>query len=195
MAGPGVKGSKILLAQQELIARASGVSEKDILDFKRLNKSIYDVIEKEVNNPHLNDSVSILISKASNRSVPEEMIKQQTNQLTSPWMKFFLNYDPVIALKNVKCPVLAICGEKDLQVPAKMNLRAIDSCFAINNFADNIAVTRNNKDVTTIEIEGVNHLFQKAETGLPMEYSKIEETISPRVLFIISDWIVKKTAK
>jgi hypothetical protein len=47
-----------------------------------------------------------------------------------------------------------------------------------------------NQNVTTMKLEGLNHLFQHCETGLPAEYSNIEETFSPEAMKIISDWII-----
>lgn len=84
---------------------------------------------------------------------------------------------------KVKCPVLAINGEKDLQVPPKENLTAIEQALKAGG----------NKDYTVKELPGLNHLFQTSSTGSPMEYSKIEETISPAALTIIGDWIVDHT--
>ena len=106
-------------------------------------------------------------------------INAQVQNLLSPWMRFFLTYDPAPTLMKVKCPVLAINGEKDLQVPPKENLRTIDEALKAGG----------NKDYTVKELPGLNHLFQTAKTGSPSEYAKIEETISPAALEIIGNWI------
>ena len=87
--------------------------------------------------------------------------------------------------KEGSCPVLAITGERDLQVlPAGENLAAIEEALKAGG----------NKDYTVVEVPKLNHLFQVSETGSPAEYGKIEETISPTVLKLIGDWIVKRTA-
>jgi uncharacterized protein len=86
---------------------------------------------------------------------------------------------------KVKCPILAINGEKDLQVQPKENLRVIEEALKAGG----------NKDYTVKEIEGVNHLFQTAQTGFPTEYSKIKETISPSTLELIGNWILEHTQK
>jgi hypothetical protein len=104
--------------------------------------------------------------------------------LSSPWFRYFLDYDPLPALGKVKCPVLALNGERDLQVIAKENLALIQKTLE----------DAGNKDVTTRELPQLNHLFQHAESGTPAEYGAIEETISPEVLQIIGDWIDKHTA-
>ena len=114
---------------------------------------------------------------------PEVFIKTQLQSLLSPWYRFFLTYDPKPTLTKVKCPVLAINGEKDLQVPPKENLNAIEEAL----------VAGGNKNFIVKELPGLNHLFQTAQTGLPAEYVKIEETISPEALKIIGDWILEQT--
>jgi hypothetical protein len=101
----------------------------------------------------------------------------------SPWSRFFLTYDPKPTLTKVKCPVLAINGEKDLQVPPRENLIVIEEALKSGG----------NQDYTIKEIPNLNHLFQTAQTGLPSEYAKIEETISPITLKIITDWILEHT--
>jgi len=75
--------------------------------------------------------------------------------------------------------VLALNGEKDLQVAADINLPSIEKALGSGG----------NKAVTTIKLPELNHLFQHCKTGLPAEYGEIEETFSPEVLKIMSDWI------
>ena len=83
-------------------------------------------------------------------------------------------------MKDVKCPVLALNGEKDLQVPSKVNLEAIKNGLEKGG----------NNNITAKELPGLNHLFQECETGLPDEYSKIEQTFSPKALTEILNWIL-----
>ena len=94
-----------------------------------------------------------------------------------------MKYNPVPALAKVKCAVLAINGEKDLQVPPKENLTAIKNALAKGG----------NKNVTTIELPNLNHLFQECKTGSPNEYASIEQTFSPRALAEITQWIKSQT--
>jgi len=101
--------------------------------------------------------------------------------IVGTWFRFFISYDPTNHLKMVKCPVLALNGEKDLQVPPKENLAAIEKALREGG----------NTNVTIKELPGLNHLFQKASTGNPSEYAQISETINPEVLFLISSWILE----
>jgi hypothetical protein len=111
------------------------------------------------------------------------VIEQQIAQINGPWFRFFLSFDPADVLRRVRVPVLAINGEKDLQVPAKSNLAAIEQALREGG----------NQDVTTVELAGLNHLFQTAESGSPSEYSTIEETMAPEALETISGWIRRAT--
>ena len=103
--------------------------------------------------------------------------------MTSPWFRFFIKYDPASALESLKCPVLALNGEKDLQVPAKENIDGMNRAFRKGG----------NAKARAIVLPGLNHLFQKAGTGAPLEYGRIEETISPEALRVIGDWVVEVT--
>ncbi len=98
------------------------------------------------------------------------------------WMRYFINYNPVTDLKKVKCRVLAINGEKDTQVEATTNLILIEKTLKENG----------NKKITAIKLPSLNHLLQTAVTGDVSEYAKIEETIAPSAMEIISNWINKK---
>jgi fermentation-respiration switch protein FrsA (DUF1100 family) len=114
-----------------------------------------------------------------NGMTESDFVNAQVNQMTSPWMKYFIQYNPVPTLEKVSCPVLAINGSKDLQVPAKENLEAIESALSRGG----------NENVTTKELQGLNHLFQESETGLPSEYATIEQTFSPIAMEEILNWI------
>ena len=95
-----------------------------------------------------------------------------------------MNYDPVPALKKTQCPVLALNGDRDLQMASKENLAQIQKALQEGG----------NKDFQTKELPGLNHLFQHAPTGSPAEYGGIEETIALEALNSISDWILKHTS-
>src|SRR5699024_8475670 len=112
----------------------------------------------------------------------KEMVSHQVDLLTSPWMHYFLQNDPADYLEKVHCPVLALDGSKDLQVPPERNIAAIKK--ALN--------TGGNKNVSTKIFPELNHLFQEAKTGLPQEYSEIAQTFSPKVLKYMASWITEQ---
>jgi len=90
---------------------------------------------------------------------------------------------PKTAIYKVKCPILALNGSKDHQVFPEENLAGIEKGLKIAK----------NKHYKIIKLEGLNHLFQHAETGLPQEYAKIKEDFAPEALQIMSDWLKKVT--
>ena len=113
----------------------------------------------------------------------EAFVKLQVTQITTPWMQYFIKYNPAPALEKVTCPVLALNGEKDLQVPPKENLEAIKKALSKGG----------NKKVTIIELPNLNHLFQECKTGSPAEYATIEQTFSPAAMMEILKWVKAQT--
>lgn len=97
----------------------------------------------------------------------------------SPWMKYFVDIDATKYVKATKCPVLALAGDKDLNVPISINNPSLEANFP-----------KNSQNVIKV-YKGLSHLFQPSATGNPFEAVNIEETISPEVLSDIAEWINK----
>ena len=185
LAGPGVSGEKILALQSELIGRAEKVNEDTLKMNLEVNKKIYAIVEKVKDNKKAGEKIRKTIVATLPDSLKNDMktsvdISRQIASITSPWMRFFLTYDPQKSLKKVKCPVLALIGEKDLQVPATQNIPALEKAFKVSG----------NKDFTVTELPNLNHLFQHCKTGSPDEYADIEETFSTEVLDLMVSWIL-----
>ena len=183
MAGPGVSGTEILLLQQRLIGRAQGLDEATLDEIEKANKKTYKKIKKTKN---LEKTLTKIKKKALKEvedsttiEAAKTQIDQNLKQLSSPWYRYFLKYDPATSLEKTTCPVLAINGEKDLQVDADQNLPAIEKALK----------KAGNTRFKTVRLPGLNHLFQKAETGAPAEYKEIEETFSADVLRLMTEWI------
>jgi pimeloyl-ACP methyl ester carboxylesterase len=187
LAGTGTTGAEIILAQQAIIARQMGVDEESIAESQSTNKTLFDIV---IANENLSEEALIsllteqLSTKISDNQYPSgvdknDFIRDQVTPIASPWYRYFLKYNPADALANTKCPVFALNGEKDVQVPAKQNLTAIEK--ALNNGG--------NSNVTTKAYPTLNHLFQESNTGALSEYSKIEQTIAPIVLSDLANWI------
>ena len=184
MAGSGIRGDKLLLLQEELIERVLGTPEPEIKRMLETNRKLFDAIVKSNDDTALKAELRGVLEGESEIKVPDGMTKEayvdaQINQFTSPWVTYFLRYDPTRTLGKVKCPVLAINGSKDLQVPPKENLSAIQSAVQKGG----------NTNVTIKEFKDLNHLFQEAQTGSPLEYSVIEQTMAPIVLKEVAAWI------
>ncbi|MDR1879881.1 MAG: alpha/beta fold hydrolase [Tannerellaceae bacterium] len=187
LAGTGVRGDQLLLSQQEAIYTASGMSDADWKNLKAMNEKVFAIVVQSTHPEQLKADLTGYLKQLFTDhpdQIPqgmgeEQFIQSYVTQMTHPWMVYFLKYDPAPALEKTKCPVLALNGEKDRQVPAKENLEAIKRALAKGG----------NKRVTVKAFPGLNHLFQECKTGLPTEYATIEQTFSPAVLEEISQWI------
>jgi len=188
LAGPGVTGQQIIVRQSEDISRLSGVKEEAIKETTETNKKLYSVLRKEKDNKLAETKILTIYKKIlEKKKTSNEDTEKAVNQLkltfganTYTWFRYFIMTDPAIFWKKVKCPVLALDGEKDLQVAADENLRDIEKVLRSSG----------NSSIKIVKLPGLNHLFQHCKTGLPAEYNTIEETFSPEALKIIADWIL-----
>ncbi len=185
LAAPGLPGDQIILSQWKLINRTSGVDEARMKEGFAMEEKIIAVAKQEADVETARSKIREIFKASLPKDAPQALVERQVKKAASPWLHDFLNYDPAPALSKVKCPVLAIAGSKDLQVPPVENLFAIRSALQSGE----------NKAVTIKILPGLNHLFQTAATGLPAEYGKIEETFSPSALKVIGDWIAEVTPK
>lgn len=184
MAGPGMIGEQILYEQNDLALRAAGMPESVVKQNRQLQEALFTIIKTETDSLKKLDRLQRTLTGGMYPGMNEEMkkaIDTKVDGINSPWFKYFLTYDPQPTLQQVKCPVLAINGAKDVQVPATSNLEAIKKAITEGG----------NQKVKTIEFENLNHLFQNCTTGAVSEYASIENTIDPKVLEIMKDWIIK----
>ena len=191
LAGTGIPGDTLLLMQKALIERAEGATETEVQAGQTANKGAFEIVRNAKSIEQLKTDLTLYYQQMEDKKPTTEDEKatfdQETqaivNQLTNPWMQYFIKYDPATALEKVKCPVLAINGAKDLQVPPKENLTAIKTALA----------KANNKTVTTKVFPNLNHLFQECTTGSPSEYADIQQTFSPTAMTMVTEWIQLQT--
>ena len=177
LAGPGVPINELMYQQNEDILKQMQLPE-DIIKKDLSNKKLmFDYLATYNGKNIKSDFDNFLTIKLSGISEQE---KKAYLELTMPWMLYFMQYKPSENWSKIKIPVLALNGNLDTQVAAKPNLDAIKTAL----------IKAKNKNFKTKEILGANHLFQTAKTGSPNEYSQIEETFSPKVLDIMSEWIL-----
>lgn len=191
MAGTGLPGEEILYLQGQLVLKSVGADEKTLKRQLELQKTLFAILKTETNESILQkrmmDAVKVMIDglpEAERKEFDhaEGMIDGQLKMARSPWFRYFLTYDPRPALGKVRCPVLALIGEKDLQVPPKENLSQIEATLK----------AAGNSRVTVMQLPGLNHLFQTCKTGSPAEYAQIEETLAPMALSAITAWISER---
>ena len=192
LAGPGMPIDELMASQAYLIAKASGATDEVLQVSEQLNRQAYKTLKQYADKP---DSILAgelkkvfvegynLYPEATRAELGESAEtfadKLIAGGLMSPWFKHFIQLDPSEYLSKVSCPVLAMNGSLDLQVPAKENLAAIEKALA----------QAGNKQVKLLELAGLNHLFQQATTGALDEYVQIEETFNPVALAHIVDWV------
>ncbi len=188
LAGPGLRGDKLLEAQGSAVARASGVDEKSVTQSAQLNRKLYaialkpgnaDALMAEAKQAYLDalDADTSLSEKEKNDA--KANAARVLTPLFTPWLRTFLAIDPAAYLSRVSVPVLALNGSRDLQVPADLDLSAIETALK----------AAGNTRYKLVKLEGLNHLFQHAETGLPDEYGKLTETFAPEALSALKGWI------
>ncbi len=178
MAGTGVPGDEVIVAQGEALAIAAGKSPDEAAQAAAKERELIKLVETEKDEAVLEKELKEKMAG----DVPEGQIGVAIKQVTSPWFRYFLTYDPASALRKVTCPVLVINGSLDKQVLPSQNLPPIRQALA----------EAGNQHVEIDELPGLNHLFQTAKTGALSEYSQIEETISPVALDKMANWILKQ---
>jgi pimeloyl-ACP methyl ester carboxylesterase len=180
MAGSALRGDKLLLLQKYKIETQMGINRQLVESNQQIFAGAYEIILNEsIENELVSDTLSKYFTSKYGQALPEKQKIALINQLSSPWMINFIRLDPAVYLSKVNCPVLAINGSKDIQVPSKENLEIIK---------DNFRKTENTS-VKVKELKDLNHLFQECETGSISEYGTIEQTISPIALKEILNWI------
>lgn len=195
MAGTGVKGFDILKEQSAMIMKADNSSKKEIDGYLKLLDAIYSAISKNESLENVKAEIanSIVVNfddlpKEQRKNIKDkekyalEMAELTISQFNSPWMRYFLTYDPAIMLESVKCPVLMLYGGKDLQVLEKQNHKPMVD-----------ALTKGGNQEFSVEIfPDANHLFQEALTGSPSEYGSLKKEFVPGFLDKITEWIKVK---
>jgi uncharacterized protein len=186
LATAATTGEKTLLRQSELIARAGDLAEEQISRSLEFDRRAYAAVREEKNAAALEKRLATLVEQSGlGAAMPPTALQAQIRLMSSPWFRQFLDYDPEPLLEKLKCSVLALSGDRDLQVDSAENVPLLRKAFE----------TSGNKDFTVVEIEGVNHLFQTAQSGSPALYGAIEETIAPEVLTAVGNWVAKHAAQ
>ena len=186
MAGTGVNGAEILKNQSQLILEAMGTSEQDLeinaqVQSELIKLALKQPLEKEAFVQQASELVQKLMPSNS-EDESKSVVERAWIQLSSPWCQYFMMYEPAESLRQLKCSVLALNGEKDLQVDPDLNLPAIEAALEKSKTTD----------YEIVRFPNMNHLFQTCESGLMKEYSTIEQTIDPRVLKKMSTWILAR---
>jgi len=190
LAGTGVTGEQVLYKQAELIALAAGASPEAIGQQRSWQQTVFRILKTEPDAKAAVEKIRAAWTRM-NAALPADQraqaeaakpaIDAQIASMTSPEVRSILFHDPAETLRRVKVPVLALNGSGDLQVSAEQNLPPIAAALAAGG----------NEDFTVSALPGLNHLFQTCIVCIPTEYATISETMSPAVLEMVGDWIVR----
>ena len=177
LAAPAIKGSDLLIRQNEMLVEAiSGMKLPE--DQLSPLKQIFDAIERNTDSESLRKELIEILKLDLATPEQRENFEKQIEASTSPWYMQFVKYDPADAIKATKCPVFALGGTYDIQVEASTNIARIKELCG-------------SKSVTTKEYPGMNHMFQQcANAKEGFNYGKIEQTIASEVLTDIATWIL-----
>ncbi len=182
LAGSGIPGDELMLLQKATVERKMGIPEMAVEIGRQNFSGVYEIITSsspETPKEEISSQIRAYFQEKFGAALPEAQIDALSEGLVIPWLMDFIKYDPSTSLEKVTCPTLVLNGSLDLQVPPKENLAAIEAAL----------IKAGNTDYEIHEIEGVNHLFQPCETGLPDEYDKIEGTYTTEVLELMTNWI------
>ena len=179
LAGPGTSSQQIVKSQNRLIGLSQGKSEEEIAKAEAINTRIIQAIVNSASAQEAEDQIRTILTPQAleDLGMKESQIDMVIARNNSPWIRYFLTYDPADYLPAITCPILALNGQLDTQVPAQENLDGLRTLL------------KDHPDATMIQLEGLNHLFQHATTGALGEYNDIEETFSPEAMDIMAVWI------
>jgi len=185
-------GAQINTEQNAHALKKAGVDDTAIRAYSDLNRQILNLFASSGTVEALDAKIPAVFALWKSKQAPatlaalnadkasdQDIIKQYNGLYNMPWMRYFIAYNPANDLSKVKCPVLAINGEKDTQVDAASNLKVIQETITKNG----------NKNVEVKTLPGLNHLLQTAKTGDVSEYEQLTESASPDAMKIIADWI------
>lgn len=178
LAGVAVDFFENLLVQDSLVATSDGYSGESLQKYLAQQKHYFSIIQTAKDSAAAADSLYLILSE---KKVSDKIINSSIKQLCSSWMRWYIGYDPRVNLKKLHCAVLAINGEKDIQVPAVLNISAMEQTLTASG----------NKNFKTEILPGLNHLFQQCKKCSVQEYVLIEETINTSALSAIGDWMEK----
>jgi pimeloyl-ACP methyl ester carboxylesterase len=193
LASPGIKHGQIVSQQLSDIPKAFGVSDKTINKFQIIIDSTVIIMSSRVNPKIQSEKVEEMYERRINQVTDDEIeamskigyvFQRDANVYSSmvmmPFWNEFYTLDPKSILIQIKCPVLSIIGENDMQVKPGPNQEAIKLALEAGN----------NENYTIITPKRMNHLFQISKSGSPEEYYKTKETMSKSVLDKINNWIL-----
>jgi len=190
MAGAGVPLDKLLVTQKCLYAEAEGAGEQKLALLRDWYERYYAIAISEKDDALAEKKIRKMYADLTDEQKKildwsGTKLNDEIKRVLSPWWRYLLAFEPKAFLTKVKCPVLAINGQKDLQVAPDENLRGIEQALKAGG----------NRNYLIKKLPGLNHQFQTAETGAESEYNRIKETFASFAMKTVADWILKQTSR
>jgi uncharacterized protein len=182
LAGPAFPGDQLLLQQSESILKSQGQGGLALAAAKKANEKIYGIVKSKPLGPEMRKELkrSLLAVGIFGKNAEDQM-----KAIMTPWFKAFLEIDPWPSLVSARVPVLALYAGRDIQVPVPANSDKMRQGLAASGKASSKVVV----------LEGLNHLFQKAEKGTLAEYGTIGETMNESVFKTLIPWLDSVSGK
>ena len=182
LAGPGTTGADILLQQNERLFQLDNVPQPLIERRLALLRSLFAAVDTlPIDNYQ---PFTIALCEKYSEGLTADQRKSiglrrgdaigLATQMALPWMRTFVKLDNSTYLKRLRCPILAVNGDRDSQV-LPVNL-------------DSIAAATGNR-AKSVLLPGLNHLMQHCQTGASSEYMLIDETMAPEVMETVTSFV------
>ncbi|GAC1370886.1 MAG: alpha/beta hydrolase [Hymenobacter sp.] len=181
LAGYGQPGYQVLLRQQGEIMRLIGADPAQVKAAREVYDRTVSIIRQSPDNAEARAKIVPLLSSA-NTGLDASMARARALQLTTPWARYFFDFDPLNQLGKVQCAVLLLNGTADLQASVKHDLVPLQR-----------TLHRAHRAVSSTRLVGVNHLFQPPSTQWPLVNGTPQATFSPDALKKIHSWIALET--
>ncbi|WP_153848177.1 alpha/beta hydrolase family protein [Sphingobacterium paramultivorum] len=181
LSGPVIKGDSLLILQSYALGKVGGLSEKALDVNKANNRKLYNILLEDEPPKVLAESLEKELIQQNNGNPLTPDMKIKLSPMMSPWFRTFLRIDPAYYLKQVKVPIFASFGGKDVQVPANENIYCLQHLHL------------NTTDVTIKDYPNLNHLFQNAQTGKIEEYFENSESFNEQLMDDLTKWLKLKT--
>ena len=181
LAGYGQLGYEVLLRQQGEIMRLIGSDPAQVKAAQVVFQRTVGIIRQTPDNATANTKIAALLT-STNTGIDPAMARARASQLTSPWARYFFDFDPRAQLAKVQCSVLLLNGTADLQVSARRNMKPLHR-----------ALHRAKRTVSEYKIIGANHLFQPIPSQWPIVNGVQQAVFSPVALQRIHKWVALET--
>lgn len=196
LAGVAIDGLQSVTLQNEGIVNQSPLTQEEMTAYNTLNGRLFRIIHDHVDDPRVDTLMMRAFRAWKQEQSPALIHKIRFDDYIgdryigrflvlpqAPWYRHMIMLEPAADIRRITVPVLALNGDRDVMVNADANLEA----FRVNLAA--------NADHTERKMPGLNHMLQHCQTCTQQEYTQLDETISPEVLTIVSDWIIQHARK